>query len=178
MTCGNPLLKVNQVRCDSQKTNGPEGPSICSKTKKPHVPLTGTITIQTRSAQPLRKPNKGGKVKSTKQFLTNAAEPYPKKICEHWSACIHLNWRYKNALLTREEMEESEFRFPREWLEGDSDESAKVTPTKVIEKPPASHYLTHFPKHLGCESCFKTKTQKSRTGGKAMTLRPCHYRSR
>ncbi|MDP7559482.1 MAG: hypothetical protein QF745_02965 [Planctomycetota bacterium] len=57
-------------------------------------------------------------------------------------------------------MEQSEFHFPKEWLDGDSDESAKVTPTKVVEKPPASHYLTHFPKHLGCESCFKTKTQK------------------
>ncbi len=35
-----------------------------------------------------------------------------------------------------------------------------MTPTKAVEKPPESHYLTHFPKHLGCESCFKTKTQK------------------
>ena len=76
---------------------------------------------------------------------------------------MHLNWRFKNKLLTREEMEQSEFHFPKEWLDGDSDESAKVTPTKVVEKPPASHYLTHFPKHLGCESCFKTKTQKKAT---------------
>ena len=75
MTCGNPLLKTNQVRCDPQKTSGLDGPSICSKTKKPHVSRTGTVTMQTRSAQPLRKPDKSGKVKSTKQFLTSAAEP-------------------------------------------------------------------------------------------------------
>ena len=91
MTCGNPLLKINQVRCDSQKTSGPDGPSICSKTQKPHVPLTGTVTVMTRSAQPLRKPNKSGKAKEGKQFMTNAAEPYPKRICDHWSACIHFN---------------------------------------------------------------------------------------
>ena len=63
-------------------------------------------------------------------------------------------------------MEHSEFKFPTEWLNGDSDEFATVTPTKTVEKPPADHYLTHFPKHLGCESCFKAKTQKTRTGGK------------
>ena len=57
-------------------------------------------------------------------------------------------------------MEHSEFKFPTEWLNGDSDEFATVTPTKTVEKPPADHYLTHFPKHLGCESCFKAKTQK------------------
>ena len=86
MACGNPLLKINQVRCDSKKTSGPDGPSICSRTQSPHTPLTGTTTV--RSAQPLK--NK------SKQFLTSAAEPYPKKICDHWSACIHLNWRYGN----------------------------------------------------------------------------------
>ena len=35
-----------------------------------------------------------------------------------------------------------------------------MTPTKTVEKPPADHCLTHFPKYLGCESCFKAKTQK------------------
>ncbi len=143
-----------------KKTSGPDEPSICSKTQKPHTPLTGTITTTTRSAQPLRKPDKSGNVKSVKQFTDSAAEPYPKKICDHWSACIHLNWRFKNALLTKAQMELSEFQFPKEWLDGDSDELAKVTPTKTVEKPPAPHYLTHFPKHLGCESCFKTKTEE------------------
>ncbi len=158
MACGNPLLKINQVRCDSKKTSRPDGPSICSRTQSPHTPLTGTTTV--RSAQPLRKPDKNGTKKKSKQFLTSAAEPYSKKICDHWSACIHLNWRYKNEQLTTSQMEHSEFKFPTEWLNGDSDEFATVTPTKTVEKPPADHYLTHFPKHLGCESCFKAKTQK------------------
>ncbi len=92
--------------------------------------------------------------------MTHAAEPYPKKICDHWSACMHFNWRYKNSQLTKAQMELSPLQFPKERTHGDSDESARVTPTKVIEKPPESHYLTHFPKHLGCESCFKTKTLK------------------
>ncbi len=171
MVYGNPLLKINQVRCDPTKTGDPDGPSICSKTQKQHTLLKGTITMTTRSAQPLRKPDKSGKVKEVKQFLTNAAEPYPKKICDHWSACIHFNWRYKNSELTRAQMELSQLQFPKEWIHGDSDESAKVTLTKIIEKPPEPHYLTHFPKHLGCESCFKTKHKRSRTGGRVKTLR-------
>ncbi len=82
MVYGNPLLKINQVRCDSKKTSGPDGPSICSKTQKPHTPLVGTTTT-TRSAQPLRKPNKSGNGKKVKQFMTSATEPYTKKICDH-----------------------------------------------------------------------------------------------
>ena len=132
--------------------------------------------IATRSAQLLRKPNKSGNAKSVKQFTTSAAEPYPKKICDHWSACIHFNWRYKNAELTKAQMELSQLQFPKEWLDGDSDEFAKVTPTKTVEKPPASHYLTHFSKHLGCESCLKTKTKKS-TGGKVKIPNLCRYRN-
>ena len=29
---------------------------------------------------------------------------------------------------------------------------------KASSPPPPSHYLTHFPKHPGCETCIRTKT--------------------
>ena len=82
MAWGNPLLRLNQVRCDS--TRQKEGPSICSRTQRPHTPLDGTRTV--RSAQLLGKPGKNGTKKGTKQFLTSVAEACPKKICDHLSA--------------------------------------------------------------------------------------------
>ena len=54
----------------------------------------------------------------------------------------------------------SELQFPSEWLDGEPDGFARATPSKTIEEPTESHYLTDFPKHRGCESCFKAKTQK------------------
>ena len=37
-------------------------------------------------------------------------------------------------------------------------------PYQALERPPKSHYLTHFPKHPGCESCSLSKRQRARHG--------------
>jgi len=173
MVWGNPLLKLNQVRCDPKKQA--EGPSICSRTQRPHTPLAGTTTM--RSAQPLRKPGKDGAKKGPKRFLTSAAEPYPKKICNHWSACMHLNWRYRTGDLTKPQMVLSEFQIPSEWLGGEPDGFARATPSKTVENILKATTLHIFPSILDASHVSKLRLRKSHTGGKVMIPNLCRCRN-
>ena len=115
--------KFQQRKRVTCKVTYENGESICSKTGKPHVLLSGF---------------KGEKNKG--QYKTNVACPYPPPFCE-----------YVADLVVEPEV------YPR-----DSDvEPVPGLPAAVkVEPPPASHYITHLPKHPGCTACMNCKVQR------------------
>ncbi len=90
-----------------------------------------------------------------------------------------INGRLRNNKMSLDEAKESPFNIPRSYFPefGQAEASAlivdhtpkhRVTPARPYEVPPDDHYLTHFPKHMGCDTCFESKTQKkaNKTKGK------------
>ena len=171
MAWGNPLLHLNQVVCKATKNEAdPGGPSVCPKTNAPHTMFDGTTKVK---PQPIKRSKQKSQtdVKPKKTFMTHVAEPYPEKLCTHWSALMVINDRLRNNKMTLDDAKQTPFNIPSFYFPelGQAEASAlivdhtpkhKVAPARPCEVSPGDHCLTHFPKHMGCDTCFKAKTQK------------------
>ena len=93
----------------------------------------------------------GEEGKPRKIWKTKLAEPYPHEFCEDMA----------DMLIKHPKLEIGVGRKP---------ELESVTPPsrprsaagEAWQRPPRQHYLTHFPKHPGCETCQLAKAQKKR----------------
>jgi len=94
------------------------------------------------------------------KFMTHVAEPYPEKLCSHWSALMVINDRLGNNKMTLNEAKQSPFNIPRSYFPelGQAEASAPIvdhtpknraTPARPCGIPPDEHYLTHFPNTHG-----------------------------
>ena len=116
MAWGNPLLHLNQVVCKATKNEAdPEGPSVGSRTNAPHTVLDGTTKVK---PQPIKRSKQRSRtdVKPKKTFMTHVAEPYPEKLCSHWSALMVINDRLGNNKMTLNEAKQSPFNIPRSYF--------------------------------------------------------------
>ena len=91
-------------------------------------------------------------------WKTKLAEPYPTDFCDAMAGviCEHPLFRLGN------DSSEEEINDRRR---GNSTNTATPHAAPVVDmhnKPPADHYLTHFPFHPGCESCRLSKQQRTR----------------
>ncbi len=171
MARGNPLLHLDQVVCQAARNEAdPGGPTVCSRTNAPHTMLDGTARVKPQPIKRSKQKTQTG-IKPEKKFMTHVAEPYPEKVCSHWSMLMVINDRLRNNKMSLDEAEESPVNIPRSYFPelGQAEASAlivdhipknRVTPARPCDIPPDDRYPTHVPKHTGCDTCFKAKTQK------------------
>ena len=82
-------------------------------------------------------------------WKTKLAEPYPREFCDEMASQMTMHPRLSGAGLTPER--------------GDDIPPPPVPTSAVgqmLQRPPKSHYLTHFPKHPGWETCNLAKAMK------------------
>ena len=109
------------------------GSEVCPIIGTPHIPLSGHV--------------KNGNAKQS--FRTSVAEPYPPALCTKWAQLITDDYSTrKNGCLSNDRPVSSLV---------DAFHSCPSR-SKASSPPPPSHYLTHFSKLTGCETCIRTKT--------------------
>ena len=111
-------------------------------------------------------------------WKTKLAEPYPHALCEALAEMVlqHpalLLGQDRGGKISAGDSVPKGGSVPETVaaVVGGSDMSASMAssadilcPARSVEKPPEHHYLTHFPKHPGCESCQLSKAMKTRAG--------------
>ena len=77
-----------------------------------HTMLDGTVKVK---PQPIKRSKQKPQivVKPKKTFMTHVAEPYPEKLCTHWSALMVTNDRLRNNKMTLDEAKQSPFNIPK-----------------------------------------------------------------
>ena len=103
-------------------------------------------------------------------FRTWIAEPYPEQFCSEWARLITDDYTTRTNSLPSSGPHHGH---KLKWSDLDIDvaglpiddrpvlflvEAYHNNRLKASSPPPPSHYLTHFPKHPGCETCIRTKT--------------------
>ncbi len=121
------------VRC---KTIWCDGRSLCSKSGKPHITLSGCV-------------HGASKV----QYRTNVACRYPPEFCEYVSDLV---WKPPVKVTSRNQKGEHLNTVD----DGANLVAMPAGPAVSMHLPSADHYLTHLPKHLGCKACMNCKLQR------------------
>ena len=132
----------------------------CSRSGCKHELLSGTVEcpddqlhlldnkVRARAIAKSSKLKPGEVARNPAIWRTKLAAPYPEELCEALAKVMAKH-------LTTSDVESSEQQ-PRATR-------SILCPSINLDKPPRSHYLTHFPKHPGCEACKLSKQMKARS---------------
>ena len=124
---------------------------LCSRTGAAHELLTGVVECPPEFEHLLGSPRPDEEGKPRMIWKTKLAEPYPHEFCDEMASQMIAHPKVGRVGLTPEQMGVPPPPAPPLSAAGN-----------VLQRPPKSHYLTHFPKHPGCETCNLAKATKKR----------------
>ena len=152
---GNPWFKQHEIVCTSVVID-----VICIRSQGKHFPLEGIADSIADC------------FKRTKTFRTAIAKSYHTKRCKLWiqltSDCKgikHDDSTTHNCFVTNTNAAACLNRRGDELLESPLQRQYRNCAGKfgLGDEPPADRYLTHYPKHPGCETCIRTNTVRTKT---------------
>ena len=144
LSYGFPMLSSRARTCSSRG-------GVCSRTGAEHELLSGLVECPKEYEHLLGPVRPGQEGKPRMIWKTKLAEPYPVEFCEEMAS----------QMVMHPKKDDRVGRGPELKCQPPPSRPTSSAGTQ-LQRPPRQHYLAHFPKHPGCETCQLAKAQKKR----------------